>query len=31
MVAHNTDPNRTAYTVSVDAADPTVTTGISAR
>jgi 3,4-dihydroxy 2-butanone 4-phosphate synthase len=31
MVAHNTDPNRTAYTVSVDAADPTVTTGISAH
>ena len=30
MVADNTDPNRTAYAVSVDAAAPGVTTGISA-
>ncbi|KAF1911277.1 DHBP synthase RibB-like alpha/beta domain-containing protein [Ampelomyces quisqualis] len=31
MVANNADPNQTAYTVSVDAADDTVTTGISAH
>lgn len=31
MVLDNTDPNRTAYTVSVDASDPSVTTGISAH
>ena len=31
MVARNADPNRTAYTVTVDAADPAVTTGISAH
>lgn len=31
MVAHNEDPRATAYTVSVDAADPSVTTGISAH
>lgn len=30
MVAENADPNRTAYTVSVDASHETVTTGISA-
>ena len=30
MVAENTDPNRTAYTITIDAADD-VTTGISAR
>ena len=32
MVAHNADPNRTAYTVTIDACDPrdAVTTGISA-
>ena len=30
MVAHNADPNRTAYTVSVDADDASVSTGISA-
>ncbi|KAF1824466.1 3,4-dihydroxy-2-butanone 4-phosphate synthase [Dissoconium aciculare CBS 342.82] len=29
MVAHNTDPNRTAYTITIDAED--VTTGISAQ
>lgn len=29
MVAHNTDPNRTAYTITIDAAEG-VTTGISA-
>ncbi|KAI9825443.1 MAG: 3,4-dihydroxy 2-butanone 4-phosphate synthase [Thelocarpon impressellum] len=29
--AANADPNRTAYTVSVDAADPAVSTGISAH
>jgi len=31
MVVDNADPNRTAYTVSVDATDPSVTTGISAH
>lgn len=30
MVADNADPNRTAYAVSVDAAAPGITTGISA-
>ncbi|PTB69058.1 synthase [Trichoderma citrinoviride] len=31
MVQHSQDPRGTAYTVSVDAADPSVTTGISAH
>ncbi len=31
MVNSNEDPNRTAYTISVDASDPSVTTGISAH
>lgn len=31
MVVENTDPNRTAYTISVDASHPTITTGISAH
>ena len=31
MVNNNTDPNRTAYTVSIDSNDPIVTTGISAH
>ncbi|KAK0707543.1 DHBP synthase RibB-like alpha/beta domain-containing protein [Lasiosphaeris hirsuta] len=31
MVEHNEDPRTTAYTLSVDAADPSVTTGISAH
>lgn len=31
MVADNEDPRATAYTITVDAADPSVTTGISAR
>ena len=31
MVAENTDPKRTAYTVSIDSADPAITTGISAH
>jgi len=31
MVADNEDPNRTAYTISIDANDETVTTGISAH
>lgn len=31
MVSHNEDPRGTAYTVSVDAAHPSVTTGISAH
>jgi 3,4-dihydroxy 2-butanone 4-phosphate synthase len=31
MVEHNEDPRTTAYTISVDAADDTVTTGISAH
>ncbi|KAL8949667.1 MAG: hypothetical protein Q9222_004247 [Ikaeria aurantiellina] len=31
MVKANADPNRTAYTVSIDASDPSITTGISAH
>ena len=31
MVAENEDPNRTAYTISIDANDESVTTGISAH
>jgi 3,4-dihydroxy 2-butanone 4-phosphate synthase len=31
MVADNADPNQTAYAVSIDAVDPSVTTGISAH
>ena len=31
MVSENTESHRTAYTVSVDASDPSVTTGISAH
>jgi 3,4-dihydroxy 2-butanone 4-phosphate synthase len=31
MVAENMDPNRTAYTVSIDSNDPSVSTGISAH
>lgn len=31
MVNANTDPNRTAYTVSIDASNPSITTGISAH
>ena len=31
MVTHNMDPNRTAYTVSIDSTDKSVTTGISAH
>ncbi|KAA6414808.1 MAG: 3,4-dihydroxy-2-butanone-4-phosphate synthase [Lasallia pustulata] len=31
MVRENADPNRTAYTVSIDASHPTITTGISAH
>ncbi len=31
MVSHNADPNRTAYTISIDSNDETVTTGISAH
>jgi len=31
MVADNEDPNRTAYTVSIDSNDESVTTGISAH
>ncbi|CAL8580454.1 3,4-dihydroxy 2-butanone 4-phosphate synthase [Xanthoria parietina] len=31
MVTANADPNRTAYTVSIDAAAPSITTGISAH
>ncbi|KAI5295329.1 3,4-dihydroxy 2-butanone 4-phosphate synthase, partial [Ascosphaera atra] len=31
MVKDSTDPNRTAYTISVDSADPSITTGISAH
>lgn len=30
MLVENTDPKKTAYTVSIDAADPSITTGISA-
>jgi 3,4-dihydroxy 2-butanone 4-phosphate synthase len=31
MVIDNTDPNRTAYTVSIDSNAPSITTGISAH
>jgi len=31
MVVDNEDPNRTAYTISIDSNDPSVTTGISAH
>ncbi|MCJ1465962.1 3,4-dihydroxy 2-butanone 4-phosphate synthase [Pseudocyphellaria aurata] len=31
MVLENADPNRTAYTVSIDASHPSITTGISAH
>ena len=31
MVSHNADPNRTAYTISIDSNDTSVTTGISAH
>ncbi len=31
MVTENADPKRTAYTVSIDSADPSITTGISAH
>ncbi|KAL2056964.1 hypothetical protein ABVK25_002703 [Lepraria finkii] len=31
MVPENADPNRTAYTLSIDSSDPSVTTGISAQ
>lgn len=31
MVVDNTDPNRTAYTVSIDSNDASITTGISAH
>ncbi|EGC49720.1 3,4-dihydroxy-2-butanone 4-phosphate synthase [Histoplasma capsulatum var. duboisii H88] len=31
MVLENADPNGTAYTISIDATDPSVTTGISAH
>ncbi|KAL8911864.1 MAG: hypothetical protein Q9171_003052 [Xanthocarpia ochracea] len=31
MVTANADPNRTAYTVSIDASAPSITTGISAH
>jgi len=31
MVLENTDPNRTAYTISIDSSDPSITTGISAH
>ncbi|KAI2633362.1 DHBP synthase RibB-like alpha/beta domain-containing protein [Xylaria nigripes] len=31
MVPNNQDPKTTAYTISIDAADPSVTTGISAH
>ena len=31
MLKHNADPHQTAYTVTVDAAHPSVTTGISAQ
>src|SRR6266536_1034217 len=31
MVAENMDPNRTAYTISIDSSDHSVTTGISAH
>ncbi|KAI4121286.1 MAG: hypothetical protein LQ338_006452 [Usnochroma carphineum] len=31
MVKANADPNRTAYTISIEASDPSITTGISAH
>jgi 3,4-dihydroxy 2-butanone 4-phosphate synthase len=31
MVRENADPNQTAYTISIDASHPSVTTGISAH
>ena len=31
MVSENADPNRTAYTVSIDSSDASITTGISAH
>jgi 3,4-dihydroxy 2-butanone 4-phosphate synthase len=31
MVVNNADPNRTAYTISIDSNDPSITTGISAH
>ncbi|KAK2784139.1 3,4-dihydroxy 2-butanone 4-phosphate synthase [Onygenales sp. PD_12] len=31
MVTENADPNGTAYTISIDATDPSITTGISAH
>jgi len=31
MVIDNKDPNRTAYTISIDSNDPSITTGISAH
>jgi 3,4-dihydroxy 2-butanone 4-phosphate synthase len=31
MVTNNEDPNRTAYTISIDSNDPSITTGISAH
>lgn len=31
MVKANADPNRTAYTISIDASDSSITTGISAH
>lgn len=31
MVQDNADPNRTAYTITIDSADPSITTGISAH
>jgi 3,4-dihydroxy 2-butanone 4-phosphate synthase len=31
MVVENTDPKGTAYTISIDSSDPSVTTGISAQ
>ena len=31
MVSHNTESHQTAYTISVDAADPAISTGISAH
>jgi len=31
MVVDNKDPNRTAYTISIDSSDPSITTGISAH
>lgn len=31
MVSENADPNRTAYTLSIDSSHPSITTGISAH